>query len=214
MAGAVRIDRRRDPAVALSVLHAYRRHSARRLEFARGLLGLRPELLFPHAYRRNRTSAAVASSRRVISWRIRRGERLPEPASHCDYRDMEPFALARADGAGVARDFGGDFHLRTWTEAPYRRRHFVRDAMENLHARSASQERAPGTIHDVRVPGRRGYRVALAERGRVRSMAEMGARCAGRRAFNSEHFRWLLEPAGRHPRFFQHRCLPQLSRQG
>src|SRR6266849_981391 len=158
MAGAVRIYRRRDPAVALSVLHAYRRHSARRVEFACGLLGLRPELLPPDAYRRNRTSAAVASRRGVISWKLRRGERLPEPATNCDYRDMEPFALARADGARVARDFGGDFHLRTGTAAPYRRRHFVREAVENGHARSASQERAAGAIHDVRVSGRRGYR--------------------------------------------------------
>src|SRR5712692_11910763 len=127
---------------------------------------------------------------------------------------MEPVALARADGAGVDRDFGGDFHLRTWTEAPYRRRYVVRDAVEAFYACSATQERAAGAIHDVRVPGRRGYRVDLAERGRVRSMAQMGARRAGRRAFASEHFRWLLEPAGRHTCFFQHRCLPQLSRQG
>src|SRR6266852_8508920 len=130
MAGAVRIDRRRDPAVALSVLHAYRRHSARRVEFACGLLGLRPELLSPHAHCRNRTLAAVAGYLGVVPGELRRGERLPESASHCDYRDMGPVALARADGAGVDRDFGGDFHLRTGTAAPYRRRHFVRDAVD------------------------------------------------------------------------------------
>src|SRR5712692_6364663 len=119
MAGALRIDRRRDTAVALPVLHAYRRHSARRVEFAGGLLGLRPELLSPHAYRRNRTLAAVAGHLVVVPGKFRRGERLPESASHCDYRDMEPVSLARADGAGVDCDFGGDFHLRAGTATPY-----------------------------------------------------------------------------------------------
>src|SRR5258708_20153684 len=94
MAGAVRIDRRRDPAVALSVLHAYRRHSARRVEFACGLLGLRPELLSPHAHYRNRTLAAVAGHLVVVPGKFPRCERLPDPSSHDAGPAVDPFRFA------------------------------------------------------------------------------------------------------------------------